>query len=143
MNNKQSTATKEKEVEVELRRPRHELTLINSTHEYYDGYGRNLQINWSGDTHQAPQTDIIQPGQSVTRKSRRTNDANFEIEILREKDGAYIRTAFFTEHVSGTLSGSHETNRLSLRPDPEDQDFVLLFRSDNDPAIERFPKDQW
>lgn len=122
---------------------RQKLTVKNDTNKYYEEYGRKLKLEWSGDTHEGESREsILEPGQEDTKKSRRTNDANFIVDISREKNGEWLNSGQFSEHVSG-IGGSHETNTLYIIPDPQDSSFLLLARTDNDPPIKRFRKEEW
>jgi len=102
-------------------------------------YGRTLKLIWGGDAHQAPQEFILEVREADQRKSKRTNDANFEVTIFREKNGQWVEIGYFTEHVSG----DDERNELFAIPDSQDSSFILLCRSDNHPIIRRFRKEEW
>ncbi|MED3202185.1 hypothetical protein [Bacillus toyonensis] len=122
---------------------RQHLKVINNTSKYYEEYGRKLKLEWSGDTHEGESREsILEVGQSDTKKSKRTDDANFIVDIFREKNGEWINSGQFSEHVSG-IGGSEETNELLIFPDSQDQAFLLLARTDNDPPIRRFKKEEW
>jgi hypothetical protein len=97
-----------------IMRPRHELTLTNQTHFDYPEYGRRLKLEWSGSTDRQDSLESeLGLGKEDTKDSERTIDANFIVDIYREKDNGWIYSGQLTEHVSGKTA-SHEWYNLTI-----------------------------